>query len=60
MTIGENRKLNDKLRSLNESTQRSSRSLEVKVESLQEQLEVKSKDYASVLAEYEGYKVSVT
>ena len=56
-TIAENQKLTEKVRSLNESSQRSSRSLEVKVESLQEQLDMKSKDYETVLAEYDGYKV---
>ena len=57
--VSENQKLTDKIRSSSEQSQRSSRSLEVKVQSLQEDLALKSKEYETVMAEYEGYKVRI-
>ena len=55
--VAENQKLTDKIRGLGDSHQRSSRSLELKVTSLQEDLELSRSELTAVQAEYDGYKV---
>ena len=53
----ENHKLQDKMRTLQEANQRSVRALEVKVQSLQDELEVNKTELTSTQSEYESYKV---
>ena len=53
----EKEKLQEKLRSLTDSTQRTIRSLEGRIQALQEDLEVSRSEVKAVQSEYDGYKV---
>ena len=53
----EKEKLQEKLRSLTDSTQRTIRSLEARIQALQEDLEVSRSEVKAVQSEYDGYKV---
>ena len=57
--VVENQKLSDKIRGLGDTHQRSARSLELKVTSLQEDLDLVRSELTAVQAEYDGYKVRV-
>ena len=53
----EKEKLQEKLRSLTDSNQRTIRSLEARIQALQEDLEVSRSEVKAVQSEYDGYKV---
>lgn len=53
----ENQKLQDKIRSLNDSSQRTIKSLEAKVESLTDELDVTKTELHEIQADYDNYKV---
>ena len=55
--VADNNKLTDRLRSTSDSQQRTVRSLESKVQTLEINLDLTKTEYNTVLAEYEGYKV---
>ena len=50
-------KLQEKLHSLSDSNQRTIKSLENRIQALQDDLEVTNSELGAVKAEYEGYKV---
>lgn len=54
----EKEKLQEKLRSLTDSNQRTIRSLEGRIQTLQDDLEVTRSEMKAVQSEYDGYKVS--
>ena len=54
----ENQRLQEKLRNLNESHQRTIRSLEGRVTALTDDLEVTRSELHTIHAEYDSYKVS--
>lgn len=54
----EREKLQEKLRSLTDSNQRTIRSLEGRIQTLQDDLEVTRSEMKAVQSEYDGYKVS--
>lgn len=53
----EKEKLQEKLRSLTDSNQRTIRSQEGRIQALQEDLEVSRSEVKAVQSEYDGYKV---
>ena len=53
----ENHRLQEKLRNMNESHQRTIRSLEGRVTALTDDLEVTQSELHAIQAEYDGYKV---
>ena len=53
----EKQRLEDRLRSVNDSSQKTVRTLENRVTSLQADLDLVKTEMTSVQAEYEGYKV---
>ena len=53
----EKEKLQEKLRSLTDSNQRTIRSQEGRIQALQEDLEVSKSEVKAVQSEYDGYKV---
>lgn len=57
--MAENHRLTEKMQSSCELSQRASRSLELKVQSLERDLELARSELTSVQSEYESYKVSV-
>ena len=54
----ENQRLQEKLRSLNESHQRTVRSLETRVAALTDDLEVTRSELRAIQTEYDSYKVN--
>ena len=56
--MAENHKLSEKLQSYSYNHQRSSQTLELRIQSLEHDLETARSEVASIHAEYEGYKVA--